>query len=474
VNSIHKKLSRYLSISISTLLIAILLATDISVDTWISGQFERAMISKVGLLETLVEEDEEGIEFDFAGEFMPEFEGKDNPEYYQLWLNGDLFERSDTLEFFNVNDLPRLSVKLNDYKFEDIVLPDGRAGKMVFTKFLPQIDSEDRESLGITREEFARNQKPMELAYALSTEDLNFVLWFVDIIFVATAILSVFAVRQIVKIVVLNSLKPIEEFSNRLSKVSLNSDDLDVSDNELPQELVPIAQGVNQFIRDNHSLYLREQRLTSDIAHELKTPIAELMSLSEVVLKFPHEKQLADGLANEVFEISSRLKNIVNSIMLLQKSSSHLDIEKTEVNLIELVTDVLNRENTQDRKVHFECDTSAISAITNEFALEAIVSNLINNAIFYSPSGTAIEIGLSTKTVETQTQIRISNTCENDYQDEDLRLFFEPLWQKDQSRTSTERFGLGLAIVKSYCDKLGATVSVALQQQQITFIVTLR
>ena len=59
MNSIHKKLSRYLSISISLLLICILLATDISVDTWISDEFDRAMVNKVGLLETLVEEDED-------------------------------------------------------------------------------------------------------------------------------------------------------------------------------------------------------------------------------------------------------------------------------------------------------------------------------------------------------------------------------------------------------------------------------
>ena len=66
MNSIHKKLSRYLSISISILMLVILLITDISVDTWISGEFDRAMLNKVGLLETLVEEDSVEVEFDFA------------------------------------------------------------------------------------------------------------------------------------------------------------------------------------------------------------------------------------------------------------------------------------------------------------------------------------------------------------------------------------------------------------------------
>ena len=111
----------------------------------------------------------------------------------------------------------------------------------------------------------------------------------------------------------------------------------------LPEELVPIANGVNQFIKDNHSLYVREQRLTSDIAHELKTPIAELISLSEVALKFPHEKQITDNLTKDVHEISSRLKNIVNNILLLQKSGSTQKLPTCEVNLREMLNNILTR-----------------------------------------------------------------------------------------------------------------------------------
>lgn len=472
MNSIHKKLSRYLSISISLLLIFILLATDISVDTWISDEFDRAMINKVGLLETLVEEDEEGIEFDFAGEFMPEFEGKENPEYYQFWYKNEVFERSDTLEFFEIKDLPKLDVQLDKFIFQNITLPDGRAGKMLFTKFIPQVDSDDRERLGISKDEFMKNQHPMEFAYALSTEELNYILWFVDIIFIVTSLLAVLAVRKIVTIVVFNSLKPLDEFNRQLSKVSLNSDNLEVSVGTLPQELVPIANGVNQFIKDNHSLYLREQRLTSDIAHELKTPIAELISLSEVALKFPHEKEIKDNLASDVHEISSRLKNIVNSIILLQKSSSSNELATSEINLTELIENILARENSEDREIKLHLEVPSLIVETNKFALETVLSNLINNAIFYSPTYTAIEIATS-KTDDNNASIKISNICNEDCQEDDLKLFFDPLWQKDESRTSTERFGLGLTIVKSYCEKIGATVSVSLVERKITFTVSL-
>jgi signal transduction histidine kinase len=472
VNSIQKKLSRYLSISISILLVAILLATDISVDKWISEEFDRAMINKVGLLETLVEEDEEEVDFDFAGEFMPEFEGQENPEYFQLWYNNEVFERSDTLEFFDVKDLPRLDVKLDSFIIQDITLPDGRDGRMLFSKFLPQVDSDIRETLGVTREEFAKNQKPMEFAYALSKEDLNYILWFVDVIFVLASIIAVLTVRKIVSLVVVRSLKPIDEFAQELGNVSLTSDDADFSIENLPEELIPIAKATNQFIQDNRNLYQREQRVTSDIAHELKTPISELLSLSEVALKFPHEKQITDNLANDVKEISTRLKSIVNGILLLQKSNSSQTLPIAEVDLIAMFNNVLSYENKSNRQINTDFESDSFIIITNKFALETVLSNLISNAIYYSPENTVIDIVVKTR--NGKTDVEITNTCKGDCCDGDLNQFFEPLWQKDDSRTSTERFGLGLAIVKSYCERLGATISVSLDDQnRITFSIVL-
>lgn len=472
MNSIQKKLSRYLSISLSILLVAILLATDISVDKWISDEFDRAMISKVGLLETLVEEDEEEVDFDFAGEFMPEFEGFENPEYFQLWYNDEVFERSDTLDFFDVKDLPRFDVKLDSFIIQDLTLPDGRDGRMLFTKFLPQVDSDIREALGVTREEFAKNQKPMEFAYALSKEDLNYTLWFVDVIFVLASIIAVLTVRKIVSLVVVRSLKPIEEFAQELSNVSLTSENADVSVENLPEELIPIAKAANQFIKDNRNLYKREQRVTSDIAHELKTPITELLSLSEVALKFPYEKQITDNLANDVKDISTRLKSIVSGILLLQKSNSSQTLPTSEIELIQMLNRVLSYENKLNRQIDIDFESDSVSINTNKFALETVLSNLVSNALYYSSENTAIDIVVKTRSGKVQ--IEISNTCKGQCYESDLNHFFEPLWQKDDSRTSTERFGLGLAIVKSYCERLGAIISVSLDDlNRVTFTIIL-
>lgn len=472
MTSIKKNLSRYLSLSVSIFLIAILLATDFSVDTWISKEFDRAMINKASLLTTLISEDAEEIDFDFADEFMPEFSGKKDPEYFQLWHKGKTFERSKTLDLFKVNELPIIDVPLHTSKIVNIVLPDGRSGRMIVIKFIPQVDSDIREEFGISIKEFSKTQQPMELAYAVSNEELNQILWFVDIIFIISSISAVMVVRIIVSKVVDKGLMPLDELNSKIKEINLNSDLHSISTNNLPEELIPIANGINHFLSENKALYSREKRIASDIAHELKTPIAELLNLSDVALKFPHEKHIVDNYTTEVLSISQRLKSIVNGILLLQKSSSATELPKQTLNINEIITAILLRENKEDRKITLTINKGE-TLFTNEFAIDTILTNLISNALFYSPADTDISITVAQHTGKKKIEISILNTSAFVYSESDLEHFCEPLWQKDASRTSSQRYGLGLAIVKSYCEKLDATLNVKLElENKIQFTVS--
>jgi signal transduction histidine kinase len=467
MTSIKKKLSRYISISI--LLVSLFLITDISVDSWISSQFDRAMINKAGLLETLVSEHPDKVDFDFADEFMPEFSGANDPEYFQLWRDDKVFERSETLKLFENNDLPKLDVTLHKSSITNITLPDGRSGQMYFTKFIPQINSDVREEYGITKAFVAKIQKPMELAYATSNEGLNQILWFVDIIFILT---SVIAVRIIVFSVIELGLKPLDELNIKLKKINLNSEISTISTSQLPEELIAIADGINHFISENTILYSREKRITSDIAHELKTPIAELLNLSEVAIKFPHEEQLAASFKTDVLAITQRLRNIVNGILLLQKSTYQAELEKQQVNVELLLKTIMASENKQSRNITLSFSKQCGYIQTNEFAFTTVLTNLINNALYYSPETTPVIIAVRPEQNTHKIRLEISNVSSFEYSAQDLALFFEPLWQKDSSRTSEERYGLGLAIVKSYCERIGAILDVAIApDQSITFTI---
>ncbi len=474
MNSIKKKLSRYLSISVSVLLVSILLATDISVDKWISKEFDKAMVNKSNLLTTLVSEDTEEVDFDFADEIMPEFSGKNDPEYFHLWHNNKTFERSKTLDLFEINTLPKIKVALHKSKIMNVTLPDGRSGRMITIKFMPQVDSDIREEYGISVEEFSKTQTPMELTYAVSNENLNQTLWFLDLIFIISSILAVLAVRFIVYNVVEKGLKPLDKLNLEIKSINLMSDVDPISTENLPDELLPIAVGINLFISENKTLYAREKRVTSDIAHELKTPITELINLSEVAIKFPDEKQISETFTTDVLEISERLKSIVNGILLLQKSSHSTELKKSDIKIKDLIRAIIHRENKIERNVSLIISKDVETILTNEFALDTVLTNLISNALHYSEKDSQISVLVELSNDLDRIKLSISNTSVYQYSDQELAQFFEPLWQKDPSRTSSQRYGLGLAIVKSYCDNINADIGVTLSSKnQITFTVVI-
>ncbi|WP_039994979.1 ATP-binding protein, partial [Paraglaciecola chathamensis] len=58
--------------------------------------------------------------------------------------------------------------------------------------------------------------------------------------------------------------------------------------------------------------------------------------------------------------------------------------------------------------------------------------------------------------------------------EEDLTYIFDPLWQKDSSRTSTRNFGLGLSIVNTFVNSLGDEINVEINDNVITFSVVFR
>lgn len=456
MTSIKDTLIRHISFTISILLVIILLITDVIVDKWIESEFDKAMKTKANLLVTLVSEDAEKIDFDFADEFMPEFSGNIDPEYFQLWFNEQTFERSKTLDLFEITALPKQSIEVDSHQFSSIILPDGRVGKMIYIKFVPQIDSDIREEFNIDPIVFARTQKSMELAYAVSTENLNQVLWLVDVIFLIMALVVVFAIRLIVKRVVKHGLSPLYKLNTQLQEINITSESSQVELKDHPIELIPVIDGINQFISENTKLYAREKRITSDIAHELKTPITEILNLTEVAIKFPKDIAINERYKPDVLNISTRMKNIVNGILLLQKSSNMLELDKSKVDIKRLISLIINRKNNETKRIKVQGNCNSYSVYTNEVALEIILTNLVTNALFYSPIDSQVIITINGD----PQQITITNKTSTNYSAEDLEHIFEPLWQKDKSRTSIEHFGLGLAIVKSFCERLGATIDV--------------
>jgi signal transduction histidine kinase len=463
MKSIRRKLVVTLSVTITGVVLCILLATDIAVDSWVDNEFNRGMHAKARMLMTLIHKNERGLSFNFPSEFMPEFEGKREPEYYQIWQGERIFTRSDSLALFSQKNLPFEKISVNDSIIQDINLPDGRNGRVIYVRFTPKIQNDT--TINTTKKESTTHLESITLAYAASSEEVDFILWLIDFIFIVTTITVVVFIRLFVRKAIDTSLAPLIQLNQDISELSIQDENAQITVQHPVKELSPIVDSLNAFIKENRQLYLREKRLTSDIAHEIKTPISELINMAEVAIRFPNEKEINDDFKPETLKISLRLKSIVSNLLLLHKYSDSKLSKSDACDLNQVIMRVL--ENSDLSRIVLNLNQEAPAIISNLFALESIICNLINNAKQYSPDDTNITV--TTQETLDSISVSISNTLIEPINEVELIQFFDPLWQKDTARTSNENFGLGLSIAKTLCYAIDAQLTVNQSNGIITF-----
>lgn len=198
---------------------------------------------------------------------------------------------------------------------------------------------------------------------------------------------------------------------------------------------------------------LLKQQLTSNIAHELKTPLASIKGYLETLLsneKLTKEKQI--HFVQRAFAQSERLNELLNDISLLNNIEYAGDLfEFRENQLLPLVNDVI--ENFENRLTEKNIQVSLVldekvKIIGNDSLLASIFQNLIENTINYAGEKTSINIKQYTED-ERFYYFSYADTGKG-IPEEHLPRIFERFYRADEGRTrEIGGTGLGLAIVKN-------------------------
>jgi signal transduction histidine kinase len=457
--SIEKRLQRLLLLGIGGLLIVAYLLLQYVVVRQLSNQYDQALVSKANALVTLTKQyaQRNEIELEFAGEFMPEFEMVENPEYFQIWfIDGRLLERSDTL---NDRDLPHLSSWSKGHRFFNLVLPDGRQGRAIEIVFLSQI--EDKE---IVPKNQLPDQHRMRLVVAKERVNLDRLLSLIHFSLLVAIFLMLAIVMWIVKRTVKKGLQPIHRVQLQLKSMDADRLASRLSVENTPCELIPLIEQFNSLFARVEASFQREQRFSADVAHELRTPVSELRNLSEVATRWPEDRQLVEKFFQDVLSISVSIQQTINNLLALSRcENGHVELDYQHINLRDLLNASWLRVQAEaqlrglafilEGELNYGCHTSI-----NE--LELILNNLFSNAVAYSQVERNIKatihvnkgIGHLTLTNETE-QLELS----------DIPLMFDRMWRKDKARTDSRHAGLGLSLVKTYADMLQLNITANLK-----------
>lgn len=471
MKSIKKDIVRTVTLIPAVILFSLFLTIDIVLDDWVKNKFDETLITKSNYLKTLIEVTPDGIEFDFSGEFMPEFERKNNAEYFQLWVDNKSFERSDSLFEYPDDQLAKQKMTMGSTKIIDVTLPDGRSGRAIMNHFYPQVPSKLRETL-------PANVHNVFFTISTSNENFSRALMAIDIAFWLLFFTLILGIRYLVIAQIDKGLKPLillnEEIANL--KVDETTSSLKTMTDE-HIEIAPIRAEIARFIEFSQHTLKEEQRLSADIAHELKTPISEIISLSELNIQYPNDKRISDSYSEDMLSIALRMKNIINNLMMINHSDN--DVLKKHNKTIALTTTVNEMIESIQSSSGSTFERVKLNSVTDHkvnldiVSFNIIISNLLSNAYFYSPADSSIELTIE-KNKKGFIQIVITNTLSSPISEKQLNMLFNPLYQVDASRTDTSHYGLGLAIVNKLCKINNYSITAHLpEENKIKFLLVL-
>jgi two-component system sensor histidine kinase QseC len=463
-SSIRARLTITLIVSTGILMLSGFGALDILVERALRKQFDQTLLTKTRLLTRFPEVDRNGINLEFTEYPLPEFERPDQGEYYQLWLrDGTVLSKSRSLGTASLR--PQFGTA-DQPVYQNIQLPDGHPGRAVGIGFFPSIEAKNPAAQSET-------QFAMGLVLARDKTSLNHLLTEVRLGISATGCLLLLLTGWVVNRSLRKGLAPINRLAcevETLEAASLTT--ARISQKNLPCELTRIATELNRMIERLNSAFQREQRLTSDIAHEINTPMSELRAISEVALKWPDDPEATRNLAQQTLDTTARLQDITGEILELARQQNAASTELQIVDLPELWADVRREYSAKALKwkmIFHEELPEKLLVKSNPVLLRSILSNLLENAIEYSPSEAAICCTLSARAdgywIFTLENPNTSLT------ETDLEHLFDPLWRHDSSRSSPKHSGLGLSLVKTISTRLGIHVRACLPAPETFRIV---
>mgnify|MGYP001159259938 CR=1 FL=1 len=270
------------------------------------------------------------------------------------------------------------------------------------------------------------------------------------------ALLAWWAVRQ--------GMKPLRVMGAKAARIGAGQLDERMPVDEGPAELAELARSLNAMLARLQGAFERITGFSSDIAHELRTPLSNLLTQTQVVLSQPRSAAAyRDVLASNAEELERLSRTVADMLLLAKAEHGSLLPSRETVSLGDEVRALFEfyEALAEDRGVRLRVAGDAM-VYGDRLMLRRALSNLLSNALRHTPRNGAIDVFVEDQ--KSQVRLAVRNDGEP-IPPTVLPRLFERFYRADQDRSrpsgASDGAGLGLAIIQAIVQAHGGRIGAA-------------
>lgn len=450
MKSIRGHLVRRLTLAMAVLLTACGITVWTLAREALLEQFDLTLEAKSHIIRAGVEEDDGELEMEIKLEKQHGFDADSGQFFFEVRSpSGTSLLRSASLQD---DHLPALKGGRPDDRYYNLTLPDGGPARAVASV----IDAaDDKKGLfrGITLIT-ARRSDEFESTVRLLR-------WLLAATGASTLALMVPLIRHSLR----HGLQPLGQLAERTAAIDARHLNTRLPTRDSPEELRPVVITLNGLLERLHESFARERRFSSDVAHELRTPVAELKSLAELATQWP-EEATPEAFA-EVLAIAGEMETVVERLRFLARAEEGTQpVILNTVALGDIVQETVSRlaALAEERGLALRTEAAPVELLTDAGLWRMIAANLIGNAVHHAPAGSTVTVSLTSAVFKVSNQAPLLTP-------EDVPLLFGRFWRKDTARSGYGHSGLGLALAHSLSGLLGHNLTAQLSPDGVLSMV---
>jgi two-component system, OmpR family, heavy metal sensor histidine kinase CusS len=253
-------------------------------------------------------------------------------------------------------------------------------------------------------------------------------------------------------------LRPLTEMTGMLTRITPTHLNERIEPRRWPRELQPLARAFDAMLNRLEDSFTRLSQFSGDLAHELRTPLGNILGTAQVALT----RDRTSAEYREVLETAAaeceRLSHIVENLLFLARAdAAREEIERKPFDARVAAEKIVAFYHAAAEDRHIEIECSGEGKINGDSLLfSRAISNLIENALRFTPDGGRIAIAIAPHHSCTEVAVKDNG---RGIDPEHLPRVFDRFYRADASRSS-DGTGLGLALVKSIVDLHGGSATI--------------